>query len=297
MAKLLTSTTDLVALVTGGSSGLGRALTLELAERGLRVAATSRDLSRLTDLDGDRILPVALEVTDSTSRESAISEVRAWAGRIDVLVNNAGFGLIGPAAELETDDVRALLETNVVGPLALTRAVVPEMAARRSGRIVMIGSVSGVTATPFAGAYCGSKAALRLLSDSLRMELAPFGIHVVLVEPGAIESAFAERSLAGLDCYSRPQSLYRSVTDAIERRARLSQDRPTPAAEAARAIVDAVLQPRPPARLRVGRGALLLPLIGLLPRWLRDRLLARRFGLSGELSGPRVAVVAKKSAP
>jgi NAD(P)-dependent dehydrogenase (short-subunit alcohol dehydrogenase family) len=281
-----------IAFVTGASSGIGRATARLFVERGYRVFGTSRQAR--PDEAGVEMLE--LDVCSDESVARGVAEALARAGRIDVLVNNAGFGLIGPAAELETNDVRAQLETNVVGPLALTRAVVPEMAARRSGRIVMIGSVSGVTATPFAGAYCGSKAALRLASDALRVELAPFGIHVVLVEPGAVESDFADRSVAGLARYSRPESLYWSVADAIERRARLSQDRPTPAAEAARAIADAVLLPRPPARLRVGRGALLLPLIGLLPRWLRDRLLARRFGLSRELSGPRIAVVAKKSA-
>lgn len=277
---------DLVALVTGGSSGLGRALTLELAARGLRVATTARDLARLAGLDRDRVLPLPLEVTDPASRRDAIAAVRSWAGRIDLLVNNAGYALIGPAAELEPEDIHEQLATNVIGPLALTRAVVPEMAARRAGTIVMIGSVSGLTATPFAGAYCGSKAALRMVTHALRMELAPLGVTVVLVEPGAVESAFGERSAAGLARFSRPDSLYQSVADAIERRARMSQDRPTPAAEVAHEIADAVLATSPPARLRVGRGSRLLPLIGMLPTRLRDRLLARRFGLDGPLPLP-----------
>lgn len=270
---------DLVALVTGASSGIGRALAAELLDRGLLAAVTARDAARLVDLADRGALPVALELADPAGPAAAVAAVEAWAGRLDLLVANAGFGLIGPAAELDLDELRRQLEVNVSAQIALVQAAVPGMVRRGFGRIVLVGSVSGITTTPFAGAYCASKAALHALADALRMELAPLGVRVTLVQPGAVASRFAASSLAGLERYRRPESLYRPVADMVEARARLSEDRPTAAAEVARRVADAVLRPRPPAVVRVGRGSTLLPLLGRLPATLRHRLLARRFGL------------------
>ena len=267
-----------VVLITGCSSGIGRALAEEFLRTGHRVAATARTVESIADLDDSRALLSRMDVTRADDIERVTTEVLAWAGRIDILVNNAGWGLIGPVAELELEDLRLQLETNVVGPVALIRAVAPQLAAQRSGRIVNVGSVSGVTATPFAGAYCASKGALHLLSDALRMELAPFGIEVITVQPGAVASSFAPRAVRGLERY-RSGSLYSAVANFIEARARLSENRATPAADFAREVVAAVTRPRPPAVLRVGRGSQLLPAIGRLPSRLRDRLLGRRFGL------------------
>jgi NAD(P)-dependent dehydrogenase (short-subunit alcohol dehydrogenase family) len=219
-----------------------------------------------------------LDVTVAADIESVVAEVTTVFGRIDLLVNNAGYGLIGPGAELDADELRRQLETNVVGPLALIAAVVPGMAERGSGRIVNIGSVSGVTATPFAGAYCASKAAVHSLSEALRLELAPFGIAVVEVQPGAFSSSFGTSAAAAIERY-REGSLYSPIAGAIEDRARLSESRSSPVEAVARKIADAVTSARPSAVLRVGRGSRLLPLIGQLPRALRDRILSRRFGL------------------
>jgi len=267
-----------VVLITGCSSGIGRALAEEFVRTGRRVVATARNVETVASVAGPRVLTTRLDVTQADDIERVMAEVLDWAGRIDIVVNNAGLGLIGPMAEVDLADLRRQFETNVVGPVALIQAVVPQFVAQGSGRIVNIGSVSGVTATPFAGAYCGSKAALHLLSDALRMELAPFGIQVITVQPGAIASSFGAHAADGLERY-RSGSLYSSIAEFIEARARLSESDATPATEFAREVVDAVTRPRPPAMLRTGRGSRRLPAIGRLPWRIRDRVLGRRFGL------------------
>ena len=267
-----------VVLITGCSSGIGWALAEEFVRTGHRVVATARNVETIASLEGPRVLTTRLDVTRADEIERVIAEVLAWAGRIDLLVNNAGSGLIGPTAEVDLADLRRQFETNVVGPVALIQAVVPQFVAQGSGRIVNIGSVSGVTATPFAGAYCGSKAALHLLSDALRMELAPFGIQVITVQPGAIASNFGAHAADGLERY-RSNSLYSSIAEFIEARAGLSQSDATPAEDFAREVVRAVTRTRPPAVLRTGRGSRRLPAIGRLPQPIRDCLLGKRFGL------------------
>ena len=267
-----------VVLITGCSSGIGRALAREFAASGHRVVATARRLESIEDLGDDSIQILQLDVTDEHSVENAVKNAYALNGRIDIVVNNAGYALIGPVAEIELEDLRTQLETNVVGVVAMIRAVVPHMVERSGGRIVNIGSVSGVTATPFGGAYCGSKAAIHLISDALRMEMAPFGIQVIEVQPGAIESSFGERASKAIDRY-RKGSLYSQIYDAIEARAGASQEGSMPAEKFARRVVEAVTASSPPAIFRAGKHSVRLPLMGRLPTPLRDRIFSRRFGL------------------
>ena len=179
-----------VVLISGCSSGIGLALCREFTLRGCKVFATARKPEAIDYLKEECAEITALDVTDQKSIDACVAEVIAKAGRIDVLVNNAGYALIGPVIDLSMDDLRLQFETNVIGLTALTKAVAPHMIKQHSGVIVNISSVSGICATPFAGAYCASKAAVNLLSDSLRAELAPFGISVVTVQPGAIKSGF-----------------------------------------------------------------------------------------------------------
>jgi len=267
-----------VVLISGCSSGIGRALAQAFAASGHRVVATARRLESIEDLANDTVHALELDVTDDKSVERAVNDAHALCGRVDMVVNNAGYALIGPAAELDLDDLRTQFETNVVGVVSLIRAVVPQMVERRSGRIVNIGSVSGVTATPFGGAYSGTKAAVHLLSDALRMELAPFGVRVITVQPGAIESRFGEHAAKGVERY-REGSLYSQIYDAIEARAGASQVGAMPAAEFARLVVSAVTASSPPTTFRAGKHSVRLPIIGRLPATLRDRIFSRRFGL------------------
>ena len=188
---------DQVVLVTGCSSGIGRALAKEFAQRGHRAFASARRLEAIADLKGDRLDTVQLDVTDVSSIDAAVTQVTERAGKVDIVVNNAGFNVFGPLAELPLDRVKSLFDTNVTAPLALVQRLFPAMAARGSGRIVNIGSVVGELPTPFAGAYCASKAALHMLSDVLRMELSPFGIDVIVVQPAAVRSNIAEAGSVG----------------------------------------------------------------------------------------------------
>jgi len=267
-----------VVLITGCSSGIGKALAREFARQGNRVLATARSPESLEDLKGEKIRTARLDVTDPASIEGVVNGALDLVGPIDIVVNNAGYALIGPVAELDLDELRTQLETNVVGVVAVTRAVVPQMVMWGNGRIVNIGSVSGVTATPFSGAYCASKAAVHLISDAMRMELAPFGIQVITVQPGAVESRFGERAGRGVERF-REGSSYSQVFDSIEARAGASQVGSMPAADFARLLVGAVTAASPPAIFRAGKHSVRLPAMAVLPARFRDRIFSRRFGL------------------
>jgi NAD(P)-dependent dehydrogenase (short-subunit alcohol dehydrogenase family) len=270
---------DLVVMITGCSSGIGLALSEVLLQAGHRVVATARRPERLAIPTGPGVLIQRLDVTDSESIGSAVAAAVAWSGRIDMLINNAGYGLIGPLAELELEALRLQMETNVIGQIAVTQAVIPYMIEQGQGRIVNIGSISGVITTPFAGAYCASKAALHMLGDALRMELAPLGIEVVTVQAGAVVTGFAEAAAAGLGHYREQGSRYRQLADRIEERARLSEQKGISADDFARQVVDVVTRRRPPAVVRIGRGTWLLPVFSKLPVRLLDRFLKQKFGL------------------
>ena len=275
-----------VVLITGCSSGIGRALTRELAERGHRVFPSARRPETIEDLRLDRVEPIELDVTDALSISKAVQTVVDYAGRIDILINNAGLISVGPLAEIPIDDFRRNFETNVTGPLALVQAVFPHMANQGSGRIVNVGSVVGVVGTPFAGSYCTTKSAFHMLSDVLRMEVAPFGIDVIVVQPGAVRSSIGDNASQGLERYQDERSRYHSLAKQIAARARLSQQNPMPTDEFARTVVDAITRDPAPRLVRAGRSSALLPALGaLVPGTLLDRILAKRFGLAKLESG------------
>jgi NAD(P)-dependent dehydrogenase (short-subunit alcohol dehydrogenase family) len=268
-----------VVLITGCSSGIGLALAVEFLNRGDRVVATARNPETLADLAGDSCLTLALDVTDGESVDRAVARTVEWAGRIDILVNNAGYALVGPMAEVSIDDFRRQLETNVVGAVAATQAVVPHMAAAGGGCIVNIGSVSSLLATPFGGAYSASKAALHLLSDALRPEVAPFGIHVLVVRAGGVATKFPEAAGKGLERYRDPSSLYHGNVGAMEERAAMSKNLAMSAQGFARRVVDAAKRKNPPAVLKIGGGARIVPAMAMLPKKMLAKLLGKKFGL------------------
>src|SRR5437879_7011409 len=169
-----------VVIVTGCSTGIGRALACELRARGHRPFATARRLESIADLASHGIDTVQLDVKDIASIHAAVRTVLDVAGRIDVLVNNAGVTIYGPLAEVPLESLRDVFETNVLGLAAVTQAVLPHMIDRRAGRIVNVGSVVGVLPTPFAAGYCATKRAVHMLSEVVRMEGQPFGIDVRL---------------------------------------------------------------------------------------------------------------------
>lgn len=190
-----------VVLITGASSGIGMATALYMAERGYRVVGTSRARERLAALEEEadrRGLPVAgveLDINEESGLADALAAITAEHGPIDVLVNNAGYGLFGPVQTLTTEELRAQFETNLFAVARLTRAVLPGMIERGGGTVVNVTSILGRIGTPFHGAYASSKFALEGLSESLRTEVWPFGVRVVLVEPGLIRTAFPDHQL------------------------------------------------------------------------------------------------------
>jgi NAD(P)-dependent dehydrogenase (short-subunit alcohol dehydrogenase family) len=193
-----------IVAVTGASRGIGRATAIELARRGYRVFALARSEPELRRLasegagNGWDIVPLVMDIGDESSTVAAAETVLGATANygLDVLVNNAGYGQMGPLEEIPPRDLRRQLEVNVVGQLAFTQPFLPGMRSRRRGTIVNISSVAGRMSAPFSGAYAASKFALEALSDALRSELAPFGIHVILVEPGPIRTAFSETARA-----------------------------------------------------------------------------------------------------
>ena len=189
-----------VALVTGCSSGFGKLTALEFARRGNQVFATMRNTSKDGPLrEGAKEANVSLEVlqldvNERASVESAVATVVERAGRIDILVNNAGIGTGGPIEDFDDDEVAALFETNVFGVVRTTRAVLPHMRAQGSGTIVTVGSIAGKVTPPYGGIYSATKHAVEALSDALYYELHPFGIKVVLIEPGGFETEISNNS-------------------------------------------------------------------------------------------------------
>lgn len=177
-----------VVLITGCSTGIGRDLAQRLTLAGYTVVATARNVNAMNDLDVALKLP--LDVTNPLSVLTAVNLVIQRFGRIDALVNNAGYAQIGPVEELSDKQIQQMFDVNVFGVTRMTRAVVPHMRNQKSGRIINISSIAGKMVTPVNGSYAASKFALEALSDALRWELQPFNIQVILIEPGAIKTNF-----------------------------------------------------------------------------------------------------------
>ena len=266
--------------ITGCSTGIGRALALACLERGDLVFATARKIESLSDIEHERLVPIALDVNDDAAIAKAMAIVTERVHHIDLLVNNGGYAAMGPVLELSHDKLLAQFETNVFAPLAVTRAALPLLRAANGAQVVNIGSVSGILTTPFSGAYCATKAALHSLSDAMRMELAPFKIRVITVQPGAIQSSFGENSLSSVSGLIAEDSLYEPVKADIEARAMASQQHPTTAADFCATLLR-ILKDNPGAVVRIGNGSMALPLMRrLFPiSWL-DAILSKKFGLN-----------------
>lgn len=236
--------------ITGAGRGFGRVWTEAALQRGDRVVATARDVRALDDLVtayGDTVLPLALDVTDKSGGEAAVRKAAEHFGRIDVLVNNAGYGLLGALEELAEEDLRELLETNLFGPLWLTRAVLPVMRAQGAGHILQISSQTVHFAVPTLGAYQMSKWALEGFSESLAAEVAGHGINVTIIEPEGYTTDWGGSSLQVAD----PLPEYAEVHAAVQAMiADLEYGDPLATSAAIFAVVDAE---RPPLRIFLGR--------------------------------------------
>lgn len=265
-------------LITGASSGIGRATAVRLADAGHTVFAAARRVDRLAELARETsgtVIPVELDVCDPGSVRKAVETVAGVApDGLDVLINNAGYALTGPAETLATDDVRAQFETNVIGLFDVTRAFLPQMRARRAGRIVNMSSLLGEISVPGSGIYGGTKHAVEALSDALRMELRQFGISVVVVQPSFVSTEIdVTRHMAtnggAIEDYA---TLERELTAYLEAQTKAAV---TPEVVAG-CVARASLTPRPKARyVTPKRNALVLGMLTTLPTRLTDRIKLR----------------------
>jgi NAD(P)-dependent dehydrogenase (short-subunit alcohol dehydrogenase family) len=242
-----------VWFITGCSTGFGRELSVILLKRGYRVVVTARDKAKVDDIVADREkngLALALDVDKQAQIEAAVKAAEARFGRIDVLVNNAGYGYLAAVEEGDDADVRAMFDTNFFGLAAMTRAVLPIMRAQKSGAIVNVSSMGGFIGFPGSGYYAATKFAVEGLSESLSKEVGPLGIKVIIVEPGPFRTDWAGRSLK---TPRKPVDAYAET--AVARRKQIQSYSGTQAGDPVRgaeAIIDTVERDKPPLRLPLG---------------------------------------------
>lgn len=244
-----------VWFITGTSRGFGREWAIAALERGDKVAATARNTDTLADLAdkyGEALLPIALDVTDRDADFAAVKAAHDHFGRLDIVVNNAGYGHFGFVEELTEAEARAQLETNLFGALWVTQAALPYLRAQRSGHIIQVSSIGGITAFPLVSIYHASKWALEGLSQSLAQEVAGFGIHVTLIEPGGFDTDWAGPSSKISKPLPDYAELHQQVAEARKQRWAEPGD-PKASATALLRVVDAE---QPPLRAFFGASPL-----------------------------------------
>ncbi len=263
-----------IILLTGAFSGIGRATTETLVAQGHKVYGTSRDPKGKTAPTG--VIPLALDVRQDASIKAAVARIIEDQGRIDVLINNAGYILMGGVEETTPEEASAQFETNFFGPHRVIRAVLPHMRRRASGRIINISSLVGHAPIPFAGFYSASKFAIEGYSEALAHELAPFGIDVAMVEPGFVRTPIAEHAVMA----GTPASAYAPWRTAIEGRIEAMIAKATAPEEVA-AMIARIVDARAPALRNFvgGDSKLVRRLRRLVPARIFFRIWRRQFGL------------------
>lgn len=245
-----------VWLITGSSSGFGRAIAQAVLDRGEKVVVTARNPQHVEDIQTkypDRALAVQLDVTQPAQVKAAVETAIAKFGRIDVLVNNAGYGTMGALEELSDEATRRQFETNVFGALNMMRAVLPSMRQHRSGYILNLSSVGGFVSFPGAGIYCATKFALEALSEALVKEVEALGIKIIIVEPGAFRTDFNGRSLVLADTQIAD---YEPIVGGFRQWLQdMDGKQPGDPVKAAEAMIQAVNSDNPPLRLALGADA------------------------------------------
>jgi short-subunit dehydrogenase len=277
----------LTILITGATAGIGRHAALALARAGHHVFATGRREAALetlrTEARGTLLETLTLDVTSASSIADAKREIdlRTKGYGIDVLVNNAGYGLVGPLEMIDDADLRSQFDTNVFGLMSVTRAFLPAMHERGAGRIINVSSIGGRMTFPLMGAYHASKYALEALSDALRLELEPQGIHVSIIEPGPIRTEFNDRALEWAEKYQASDSPYASVLAKAEAMSAMLEKTSVGPESVVRAIVKAIESSRPRARyLAPFSMHFAVLLMALLPTGWSDALFRAVYGLN-----------------
>ena len=279
-------------LITGATDGLGKAAALLLAERGYRVFAAGRSAEKRAQLDSlakEKKLPLEtleMDVCDDDSVQKGVASILQKAGAIDVLINNAGFVYVGAVEDLSLEDWRRQFETNFFGVIRVTQAVLPHMRERRKGRILMMSSVSGFVTPPTQGAYSASKHAVEALSNALRYELYPFGIHTILIQPGYIVTNIQNTAMNLAQTYQEKfkngpyAKIYASYIGSASSTRAKSKTTPE---DCARIMLEAIETPRPKARYGVTS-------LATFAKWAKrllsdsaaDRMIRRRYGITRE---------------
>lgn len=250
-----------VAVVTGSSSGIGLETSLLLAKNGFRTFATVRNLDKanaIRNISDKGELPihvVELDVSSDKSVNAAIDKINDESKRIDVLVNNAGYSLIGALEDLSMDEIKAQFETNLFGTIRVMKAVLPIMRKQKGGTIVNVSSMAGRVGFPLFPVYSGTKFALEGVSESMRLETDPLGIKIVLVEPGTIRSNFASNAIIGQKA-AEPNSPYAPLMETLQKATARFIDQGTPPEEVAKVILKAVTIDNPDLRYLVGNDAI-----------------------------------------
>lgn len=271
------------ALVTGASSGIGLAVALSLSDSGYRVFAGARSDDDLRSLADRGLEPIRLDVTEEVEAAEAVIRAETATGVIDVLVNNAGFGQMGAIEETSIDQWRRQFETNVFGLVRLTQLVLPGMRRRGAGTIVNVGSMGGEFTTPLGGAYHATKYAVESISDALRFEVAQFGVRVVLIQPGVVDTSLARSTLDSL--VAAKDSPYAGIISAV-RASAAGQLGPGSGVSRPETVAQAILTALDddPAPTRVKVGAIAKQMVGAR-RSMSDRewdaMLSSQFGLVG----------------
>ena len=247
--------TDKVWFITGTSRGFGREWAIAALDRGDRVAATARNTDSLVDLReryGDAVLALRLDVTDRAAVTAAVDQAHQHFGRLDVIVNNAGYGLFGMIEEVSETEARAQIDTNVFGALWVTQAALPYLRGQGSGHIIQVSSIGGISAFMGTGLYAASKWALEGFSQSLAQEVAPFGIHVTLIEPGGFSTDWGGSSAI----HAAALSAYAGVKEMAEAARQSRVSKPGNPVASGRAILKVVDADEPPLRIFFGEAPL-----------------------------------------
>lgn len=248
---------DKVVLITGASAGIGKATAIHLAQHGYTVYGAARRVDKLKELESFGILPVSLDVTKEESITACVDGILSNAGRIDILVNNAGFGSYGSIEDVSMDDARYQLDVNVFGAMRLVQLVLPTMRENKYGKIINVSSVGGKIAFPLGGWYHASKFALEGLSDALRNEVQAFGIDVIVIEPGAIQSEWGSIAFDSLVKVSG-HTAYKDLTAKTHQAFTKSSEKLPGPVTIAELIKTAIQAKHPKTRYAAGYGASLL---------------------------------------
>ncbi len=282
--------TQKAVVITGASSGIGRACVLQMSRAGWQVFATVRkaeDKDRLEAAAIPGLTPVMMDVEDPASIVAAAEEITSHLGGLDGLVNVAGIGMVGPVEYITPHDWQHIFNVNVFGQIAVTQAFLP-LIRRKRGRIANISSVGAHIAIPFAGLLNASKSAFGCLSDTLRLELHPFGIRVITIEPGSIATPAVEKTLGNVDGVidslpGQGRAQYGTMLRSVTRRGYAREKSGSPPEVVSRAVHHALTASRPRIRYRVGKDAkLIATLPRVLPDWLLDEIRFRALGLPTE---------------